>query len=133
MQFWQLLLGFSPQSNTNYFKVHFPLKNMAEEYSQAISNQQTLSDINTRLRDLEEKQRLLRDRILLIGQNLVYERESTLKELQEIKKYIFQLKEETLKMKEFIQRMSEQMAELARKEELMILQRQFDMFKPHLK
>jgi hypothetical protein len=36
-------------------------------------------------------------------------------------------------MKEFIQRMGEQISELARKEELMILQRQFDIFKPHLK
>ena len=41
------------------------------------------------------------------------------------------IKEENIKMREYIQRMSEQMTELARKEDLMILQRQFDIFKPH--
>ena len=103
---------------------------MAEEYPTA---QQYSSEVNTRLRDLEEKQRLLKDRTLLIGQNLVEDREATFKDLQELKKVVMQLKEENLRMKEFIQRIAEQISELARKEELMILQRQFDMFKPNLK
>lgn len=87
----------------------------------------------TRLKDLEEKQRLLKDRVLLIGQNLVEERAKTFNEIQEMKKEIFILKEENLRMKEFMQRLSEKSSQLARKEELMILQRQFDMFKPHIK
>ncbi|OIO81494.1 hypothetical protein AUJ84_00960 [Candidatus Pacearchaeota archaeon CG1_02_32_132] len=86
----------------------------------------------TRLKDLEEKQRLLKDRVLLIGQNLVEERAKTFNEIQEMKKELFILKEENLRMKEFIQRLSEKSSQLARKEELMILQRQFDMFKPHI-
>ena len=94
---------------------------------------QYFSDINTRLRDVEEKQRLLKDRTLLIGQNLIDEKEDTFNGVQELKKMVLSLKEENLKMKDFIQRMGEQISELARKEELMILQRQFDMFKPHLK
>ena len=94
---------------------------------------QYFSDINTRLRDIEEKQRLLKDRTLLIGQNLIDEKEGTFKGIQELKKIVLTLKEENLRMKEFIQRMSEQISELARKEELMSLQRQFDMFKPNLK
>jgi|ETNmetMinimDraft_5_1059913.scaffolds.fasta_scaffold46960_2 hypothetical protein len=94
---------------------------------------QYFSDINTRLRDLEEKQRLLKDRTLLVGQNLIDEKEDTFKGIQELKKIVLGLKEENIRMKEFIQRMGEQISELARKEELMILQRQFDMFKPNLK
>lgn len=94
---------------------------------------QYFSDINTRLRDVEEKQRLLKDRTLLIGQNLIDEKGSTFEEIQEMKKSLLVLKEENLRMKSFIQRMADQMSELARKEEFMILQRQFDMFKPHLK
>ncbi len=94
---------------------------------------QYFSDINTRLRDIEEKQRLLKDRTLLIGQNLIGEKEKTFEDIQELKKSALILKEENIKMKEFIQRMGEQISELARKEELMILQRQFDIFKPHLK
>ena len=103
-----------------------------EEYGNP-GAQQYFSDVITRLRDLEEKQRLLKDRTLLIGQNLVEDRESTFDEMQEMKKTLLQLKEENLRMKEFIQRLAEQTSTLARKEELMILQRQFDMFKPHRK
>jgi len=101
---------------------------MTEEYSTP-GAEQYLSDVNTRIRDIEEKQRLLKDRTLLIGQNLVEEKETTFQELQEMKKVVLKLKEENLRMKEFLQRISEQVSDLARKEELMILQRQFDMFR----
>jgi len=100
---------------------------MEENYQ---PEQEYFSNIITRLRDMEEKQRRLRDRTLLIGQNLVEDKETTFEEIRELKKTQIKLKEENLKMKEFIQRMSEQMSELARKEEVMILQRQFDIIKP---
>ena len=35
-----------------------------------------LSEFNTKLRDIEEKQRLLKERVLLIGQNLVESKET---------------------------------------------------------
>jgi|TARA_Y100000310_G_C20687335_1_gene819934 hypothetical protein len=103
---------------------------MDENYSEQT---QYFSDINTRLRDVEEKQRLLKDRTLLIGQNLINEKEDTFKEIQDMKKLLLILKDENLKMKSFIQRMADQISEMTRKEEFMILQRQFDMFKPHIK
>jgi hypothetical protein len=109
-----------------------PIK-MAEEYQNPAAGQQYFSDVNTRLRGMEEKQRLLKDRTLLIGQNLVEDRESTSEDLRELKKEFLQLKQENLRMKEFLQRMSEQVSRLARKEEVMIIQRQLDMFKPHIK
>ena len=87
-------------------------------------------EINTKLRDLEEKQRLLKDRILLLGENLVSERESMFNDLQEIKKTTLILKEEQLRMKAFLQQLSQIVNELARKEELMIVQRQLDILKP---
>jgi len=101
---------------------------MVEEYATP-GAEQYFSDVNTRIRDIEEKQRLLKDRTLLIGQNLIEEKETTFTVLQEMKKEVFKLKEENLKMKEFLQRIAEQTSNLARKEELMILQRQFDMFR----
>ena len=104
-----------------------------DDYGNPVGEGQYFSNINTRLRDLEEKQKLLKDRTLLIGQNLVDGRESTFNELQESKKELLRLKKETLKMIEFVQRLSEQVSGLARKEELMILQRQIDILKPHIK
>jgi len=95
--------------------------------------QQFFSEVNTRLRDSEEKQRLLKERLLLIGQNLVDEREKTFKEIQEMKREVLVLKEENLRMKEILKTISDHASQSARKEELMILQRQFDMFKPNIK
>jgi len=93
------------------------------------SEQQFFGDINTRIRDIEEKQTLIRDRVLLIGKNLIEEKEDSLKEMREIKKTLFGLKEENLRMKQFLQRIGEQLQNTARKEELLILQRQFDLFR----
>ena len=98
---------------------------MEEEYS----GQQLFSDMQTRLRDLEEKQRLLRDRVLLLGQTLIEERENTFKELQELKKTTLQLTDENERFKELFQRVAEQLSSLARKEEVFILQRQLDLLR----
>lgn len=98
---------------------------MVEEYS----GQQFISDMNVRMRDSEEKQRLLRDRVMLLGQNLIEEREKNFKEIQMIKREVMVLKEDTRKMKETLQRIGEQVDGLAKKEDLMILQRQFDLFR----
>jgi hypothetical protein len=86
-------------------------------------------DVSVRLRDLEEKDRLLRDRVLLLGQSVVEERDKSFKEVQEMKGIVIKLKEEMSRMKELMQRMAEQISQMSRKEELMVLQRQFDLFR----
>jgi hypothetical protein len=98
---------------------------MAEEVYQ----EQPSPDITPRLRDFEQKQSLLRERVLLLGQTVIDERDKTFSEVQELKSAVMKLKEETLRMKEVLQRITEQLSGLARKEELMILQRQFDLFR----
>jgi hypothetical protein len=82
-----------------------------------------------RIRDIEEKQNLLKDRLLLIGNSFVDERDKTFTKLQELKKDAMLMKDDIAKLKSFIQRMSEQIDKLAKKEDLMILQRQFDLFR----
>lgn len=81
------------------------------------------------LRDMEEKQRLLKERILLIGQNFVDDRAKTFSEIQDMKKTLIQLKEEVRRTSELVKRIMEQISGMARKEELMILQRQFELFR----
>jgi hypothetical protein len=87
------------------------------------------SAMGSRLRDVEEKQNLLKDRILLIGNTLVDERTKTFSKIQELKKEVMSLKDDMSKIKSFVQRVSEQIDNSARKEDLMILQRQFDLFR----
>ncbi len=89
-------------------------------------------DVSTHLRDMEERQRLLKDRILLIGESIVKERDRIFKDMQELKHNVLVLQQENTKIKELIERMSEQLQSVARKEELMILQRQFELFRGNL-
>ncbi len=98
---------------------------MNEEYPA----QSAFSDIGARLRDLEDRQQLLKDRILLIGKSLIEEREKSSDEIRELKKSHMLIKEENLRMKELLSHVAEQLDVSARKEELMILQRQFDLFR----
>ncbi|MEK6928468.1 MAG: hypothetical protein AABW65_00745 [Nanoarchaeota archaeon] len=86
-------------------------------------------EINTRIRDIEEKQRLLKDRVTLLGQTFTKEREKNFSEIQQTKKYIIQIKEENSRIQEILQRVIELLGNVARKEELMIIQRQLDLFR----
>jgi hypothetical protein len=98
---------------------------MVETYAQ----QQFSVDPSGRLRDLEEKMLLLKDRVLLVGQTLVDERDKTFREMQEMKKSLILMKEETNRIKELVERITEQLNGVARKEEIMILQRQLDLLR----
>ena len=100
---------------------------MAEEASPP--GQQFSSEINMRLRDIEDKQRLLKDRVLLLGNTLIEEKESSFEEIQKMKKTLLQLEGENKRMKSILKNITEQVDNSARKEELMILQRQFDLFR----
>ena len=95
------------------------------EYSQ----QDNFTDYGTKLRDLEEKIRLLKDRLLLVGKSMIEQREKTLEEMGEMKKAILKLSEENSRMRELLGRVSEQLSSSARKEELLILQRQLDLLR----
>lgn len=86
-------------------------------------------DINTRIRDLEEKQRLFRDRILLISESFVKERDKNFEEIQEMKKVVMKLKSDNIRIKGILMSVTEMVNKSARKEDLAILQRQFDLFR----
>lgn len=86
-------------------------------------------DSFSKIREIEDKLNLLKNRILLLGQSYVEEREKSFNEIQEIKKTMIILKEENMRMKEVLQRVTEQLNTTVRKEELAILQRQFDLFR----
>ncbi len=92
------------------------------------AEEQYFVDVNTRLKDIEERQRLLKDRLLLVGKNLVEDRESMFLELQELKKTSLAMRSEHLKMQEFLKKVADQLAETARKEEVLMIQRQVDLF-----
>jgi len=101
---------------------------MAEQ--QPSFDENLLSDINVKLRDIEEKQNLIKDRVLLIGKNLISEKEENTKEILELKTKNFHIEEDIKRIKQTIERILEDSNNFVRKTEFQILQRQFEMFQP---
>ena len=91
---------------------------------------QFLGDINSKVRDVEEKQKIARDRILLISQNLIEIKEDLNKKILEIKKDTETMKQTLTRLSSFIETMSGEISKFARKEDLEILTKQAKMFQP---
>ncbi|MBU0893863.1 MAG: hypothetical protein KKF48_04010 [Nanoarchaeota archaeon] len=88
------------------------------------------AEVNSKLRDLEEKQRILKDRVLLIGQNLIETREKTDENILEIKKDLEIIKQGMDRTQRFLETASTEFSKFAKKEDLEILQKQARMFQP---
>ena len=102
---------------------------MADENSQS-SGMQIIGDINIRLKDLEEKQRMQKERLLLIGENLIEIKESVDTKILEMKKDIENLKQSIERMTSFLESSSREFSKFAKKEDLEILSKQAKMFQP---
>lgn len=90
---------------------------------------QVFMDLNTRIRELEERQRLLKDRTFLIGRGVVDIKEKTSLELRELRKAVTILQQENMQLKETIQLMSEKLNNTSNKEELQMVIRQLNMLR----
>jgi hypothetical protein len=91
---------------------------------------QYAGDPNSKLKDLEEKQRILKDRILLIGQNLIETKEKNDERFLEIKKDIEELKQKVDRISSFIETISGEFSKFAKKEDLEIVAKQVRLFQP---
>jgi hypothetical protein len=89
-----------------------------------------LSEFSTRLNEIEEKQRLIKDRLLLVGENLVSTKEEFENQTLEFKKQLKEIAFDLKKIKQINKRVVDELGNLARKNELEILERQFELFKP---
>ena len=102
---------------------------MADEQG-ASESDQFLWDINTKMRDLEEKNRMLKDRLLLVGQNLVEIKEKTSSDILNLKKDVEIIKRNVERLISFLETASQEFSKFARKEDLEMLSKQAKMFQP---
>ncbi len=91
---------------------------------------QFFNDLNAKMRDIEEKQKILRDRLLLIGQNLVEIKDKTNEKLLELKKDVEVMKLTIGRLSSFLEMISGEFSKFAKKEDLEILIKQAKMFQP---
>jgi predicted nucleic acid-binding Zn-ribbon protein len=87
-------------------------------------------NINSQIKDLEEKQRIIKNRLLLIGQNLVEIKERTDERIIGIKKDMEIIKQNMERLISFLETASREMPKFARKEDVEILAKQARMFQP---
>jgi len=87
-----------------------------------------LSGFGTRLTETEERQRLIKERLLLIGNNLIETKEEQQNEHFVIKNKLKVIEEDLKYLKQQNQRIISELSNLARKSELEILERQWEMF-----
>jgi len=100
-------------------------QNQQEDYLSSL-----VSNINTKLRDIEEKQSIVKDRVILIGNNLISEKDRVDEELVEIKQSLVDLTGDFKKIKLMLGGIMETNNNFAKRTELEILERQFKMFQP---
>jgi hypothetical protein len=100
-------------------------QNQQEDYFNSL-----VSSINTKLRDIEEKQSIIKDRVILIGNNLISEKDRVDGELVEIKKNLGEMTGNLKKLKMMLSGVIETNNNFAKRTELEILERQFKMFQP---
>ncbi len=94
------------------------------------AGQDYYSAMFSKLKDLEEKQRVIKDRALLVGENLIETKEETKKDNLEMRKDIEKLKLDFERMKTFIETLSNEFPKFARKDDLDVLRKFMKMFQP---
>jgi hypothetical protein len=102
---------------------------MAQEQP-ADSGIDMFTDVNVKLRDIEEKQSIIKDRVLMIGENLIEQKSEVEREILEIKTRMIELEDSVKRIKFTLNNIIENMNNFSRKTELEILRRQFEMFEP---
>tara|TARA_Y100000310_G_scaffold254638_1_gene261771 strand:+ start:5791 stop:6183 length:393 start_codon:yes stop_codon:yes gene_type:complete len=89
-----------------------------------------LSDFNTRLRDVEERNQLVRERILLLGKNLITSKQENETDIKELKKQTSEIKTELEKLQTLSQNIIQETSKFVKKNEILVIERMLKDFQP---
>ena len=89
-----------------------------------------MADFNTRLRDIDERNRLIRERVLLLGKNFISSRQDLDEELSTIKKDNSEIKKDLEKIKKISNSLLTEFNKFVKREELTIVERMLKDFEP---
>jgi predicted nucleic acid-binding Zn-ribbon protein len=93
-------------------------------------SQQYFGEVNSKLKDLEEKQKILKERILLTVENLIEIKEEQGEKIIELRKEIENIKQNMERLISFLETASKEFSKFAKKDDLEILRKQAKMFQP---
>lgn len=89
-----------------------------------------IPDVNLKIRDLEERQRLTKGKLDLLSKNFTDLREDVEREMSMLKLNVNQIQSEILKIKEILIRTSEEIENRAKKSEVELVAKQLKILKP---
>ena len=103
---------------------------MAEQQDPSTQIQFLLSDFNTRLKDIEERNKAVRERVLLLGKNLISSKERNDEDLEDLKKQSAQDKKDIEKLKSLMKNILNEIDNYVRKDEIIVIERMLRDFQP---
>lgn len=92
--------------------------------------QYILSDLGTRIRDLEERTSSLKERFFILSQNLIDSREEIQQRVLDIEKQNSQINLELKKISSTLQSFSSEFNNFVRKDEIILIERMLKDFQP---
>lgn len=103
---------------------------MPEQQTPGDQIQFLLSDFNTRLRDLEERNLLIRERVLLLGKNLISSRQELDDEIKLLKKQTSQTKRDLEKVISLTKNIVHETDKFVKRDEVLVIERMLKDFQP---
>jgi hypothetical protein len=89
-----------------------------------------LSDFNTRLKDLEERNSAIRERVLLLGKNLLTSKEETDTEIESLKKQVITITKDVESLKNLSKNLLEESDKYVKRSEVLLIERMLKDFQP---
>ena len=103
---------------------------MTEQQDETSQAQFLSTDFNTRIQDIDERNRLIRERVLLLGKNLISSRQDVEDELKEIKQDNQQIKQDIDEIKKVSNKLISEFNKFVKREEITIIERMLKDFQP---
>jgi len=103
---------------------------MAEQKGLDNNFQFLLSDFNTRLRDIDERNKLVRERVLLLGKNLISSRQDLEDELKQIKKENSDINQRLGRVEKISKDLSREFEKFVKRDEIALIERMLRDFQP---
>ncbi len=103
---------------------------MTEQQENSSQVQFLMTDFNTRLGDIDERNKLVRERVLLLGKNLISSRQDIDDELKEIKKDNYEIKKDLEKIKKISNSLLTEFNKFVKREEMTLIERMLQDFQP---
>ena len=89
-----------------------------------------LSELNARVRSLENKHNLLSEKLLVVNQNMVESYKKTSKEMRALEKDVGDLHANETAFKDALKALEKELQGIARKDDLKVLERYINMWDP---